>query len=141
VSLAFRGDGCHSDFGSDPHCDHVAGNALAHANASIEALTHDVAQRVVDDQIDVDVRVSGQEIAKRWPQDSLGSVIHGSEADRSCWLVPKFGKGGKPGFYLLHVRADGRYQLLSRLSRRHAAGGARKQTDAQTFFERPHGLA
>ena len=136
-----RRDGCHSDFGSDPHRDHVAGNTLAHADARVEALTDDVAQSVVDDQIDMDVGVFGQEIGKRWPQDSLGGMIHGSEADRPCWLVPKFRKRCKPGLYLLHMRTDGRYQLLSRLSRRDAAGGARKQPNTQTFFEGPHGLA
>src|SRR5947208_199691 len=92
--IGWRRDGGHLDFRSDPHCNHVAGNALPHSDAGVEALADNVAQGVVDDEVYLDVRVFAEEGSKRGPQDRFRSMIDRSEADRPGWLVPELRQSG-----------------------------------------------
>ena len=62
-------DDRHAHVRPDAHGDHVLGHLLAEANAGVVALGHDVGQAVVDDDLDLDVRILRQELRQRGPED------------------------------------------------------------------------
>jgi hypothetical protein len=59
-----RADHSHPEVGADAHGNHVLGDELAGADAGIDLLRHDVSEAVVDDDLDVDVGVLGQDLPK-----------------------------------------------------------------------------
>ena len=82
-----RSDHRHAQIRPDAQRDHILGDLLAEANAGIEPFGDDVGQAGIDRQFDMDVRVAGQERLQNGPEDAVGGVLGGGDADRACRLL------------------------------------------------------
>jgi hypothetical protein len=72
--VEWRADHRHPQFRPDRDRDHIPGYLLAHANAGVEALGHDVGQAVVDDDLDLDVGILADEPGDSRPEDGFGRI-------------------------------------------------------------------
>ena len=70
-----RADDRHAHVGPDAHGDHVLRHLLAGAHAGVVTLGDDVGQAVVDDDLDLDVRILPQEFRKFRPQDRVDRML------------------------------------------------------------------
>jgi hypothetical protein len=70
-------------------------------------LRNDVGQAVVDDDLDLDVRIFPQEFRKFRPEDRVSHMVDGTDPNGAGGLVPKFTQGHKLGLDLLKPRAHG----------------------------------
>jgi hypothetical protein len=70
--------------------DHILCHLLAEADARIVALRDDVGQAIVDDELDLDVRIARQQLRQCRPEDRFGRMLAGRDADRAGGLVPQF---------------------------------------------------
>ncbi|MNT67497.1 hypothetical protein D3C72_2056480 [compost metagenome] len=62
-----RGDDSDTQVGTDAHGDHVLVHLIAQAYARVKALGYDVRHRIVDVDLDVDVRVVPQDLGQLGP--------------------------------------------------------------------------
>ena len=93
----------HAHVRPDAHRDHVLGHLLAAAHAGVEALGDDVGQAVVDDDLDLDVGIVGQELGELGPQDRVGRMLDRGDPDGAGGLVAKFAQRRKLGLDLLEA--------------------------------------
>ena len=59
---------------SDAHRDHVLGNLLATSHAGVVTIGNNIAQPVVNDDLDFDIGILRQKCSEFWQQDRVGSV-------------------------------------------------------------------
>ena len=71
LEVGRRTDHGHAQVGPDAHRDHVLGDLLAAAHARVEALGDDVSQAVVDNDLDLDVRIAAQEPSRASASSSV----------------------------------------------------------------------
>ena len=76
-----RSDDGHAQIRSDAHRDHVLGNLLAASHAGVVAIGNNVAQPVVNDDLDFDIGILRQKCSEFWQQDRVGSVFRRGNSD------------------------------------------------------------
>jgi hypothetical protein len=74
-------DDRHRDIGPDPDGDHVLRDLHSKADAGIEPIGDKVGEAVVDDDLDGDVGMVGQQLGERGAQDGLGGMFDRGDAD------------------------------------------------------------
>ena len=82
-----------------------------------------------------------QELRQRGPEDRLGGVLAGRDADGAGGLLAQLAQRGELGVDLVEPRADGAEQALARLGRRDAARGAGQQPQAEPLLQPADGVA
>ncbi len=112
--------------------DHVLCDLFAHAHACVVPLRNDVGQTVVDDDLDVDVGVIGQDALKGRLKDRNGWMLSGRNSNRARGLVPQRAERAQLQLDLLESRRQGVQEPLSRLRGRHASSAASQQPHAET---------
>ena len=100
-----RADDRHAHVRPDAHGDHVLGHLLAEAHAGVVALGDDVGQAVVDDDLDLDVRIVRQEPSQGRPEDRVGRVLAGRDADGAGGLLAQLAQRRQLGLDLVEARA------------------------------------
>jgi hypothetical protein len=83
-----RADHDHAHLGSDRNGDHVFRDLLTKANTCIVPLGNDVGQAVIDDYLDDDIGISGQEALQGGPENRDSGVLACCNTNRACWLIP-----------------------------------------------------
>ena len=68
---------------ADADGDHVLRHHLAGSDARVEALRHEVGEAIVDDDLDLDIRVVRKQRPKRRQQRGTGGVIVSGDAYRA----------------------------------------------------------
>ena len=132
-----RADHRHAHVRTDAHRDHVFGHLLAETNAGVVALGDDVGQAVVDDDLDLDVRVvAAAACAIAGHRTASAGMLAGRDADRAGGFFAQFAQRGEFGVDLVEPRADRAQQPLARLGRRDAARRAGQQPNAEPLLER-----
>ena len=58
--VRWRADDSHAEVGTDPNGYHILGDKLTGADTCIDLLRHDVGEPVIDDDLDVNIRVFRQ---------------------------------------------------------------------------------
>src|SRR2546429_756947 len=82
-----------------------------------------------------------QEFHQGWPEDRIGRVLAGRNANGARGFFPKLAQGGELGLDLLEVRTDGLEQSFTRLGARDAACGTGQQSKAKSRLEPANGVA
>ena len=141
LEIGRRADHGHAEIRPDAHRHHVLCHLFAEADAGVVALRDDVGEAVIDGELHLDIGVARQQLCQRGPEDRLRGMLADRDADGAGGLVAQLGQGGKLGVDLLEFGADGLEQSLAGFRRRHAAGGAGQQPQAQPLFEGADGVA
>ncbi|MNZ98027.1 hypothetical protein D3C78_1172980 [compost metagenome] len=129
----------HAHVGADAHRDHVLGDLLAEADASVVALRHDVGQTVVHDDLDVEIGIVGQQLREYGLQDGDRGMLAGRDAQFACRLVAEFAEQGQFVVDFVEPGGDHPQQMFTRFRGRNASRGACKQPDAESFLQLTHG--
>ena len=58
-------------------------------------------------ELDLNVRIDGQQLGERGPDDGLSCVDACCDADRACGLVAQLAEGGELRFDAVEMRTDG----------------------------------
>jgi hypothetical protein len=87
-----RADDYHSHVGRYPDGHHVVVQPFSKANARVKPLRDDVGDRVVDADLERDVRIVRQKAFDSGPQEARGRVLAAVYPHGACRLVPQFGK-------------------------------------------------
>lgn len=139
--LAARGEiGGRADYGHphlrpDPHRDHhVPGDLFAEAHAGVVALSDDVGEAIIDDELDLDVGTARQELCQRRPKDRLRRMLARGDAHRAGRRLTQCGERRQFGVDLVKARPDRAEQPFAGLRRRDAAGGAGEKPQAQPLL-------
>ena len=106
LEIRRRSDDRHAHVRSDPHGDHVLGDLLAHPHPGVVALGHDVGQAVVDDDLDLDVRVPPQKLHELGPKDGVGRIFRRGNPNGPGGLFAKLAQGRQLGVDLLKARTE-----------------------------------
>ncbi|HEY4446003.1 MAG TPA: hypothetical protein VGN30_17095 [Steroidobacteraceae bacterium] len=114
---------------------------LPASHAGVKALSDDIGQAIVDDDLDFDVRILPQQLREFRPEDRVGRIVCGRNPNGAGGLLPKFAQRGKLGLNLLKPRADGAKQAVARLGWGDAARGPGQQANAEPFLEAANGVA
>ncbi len=130
-----RADDRHAQVRPDAHGDHVLGHDPAEADAGVVPLRDDVGQAIVDGDLDLDVRMVGQESLQGGPEHRFGRVLVRRDADGAGGLRTELAQRGQLGVDLVQPGAHGPQQAFARVGRRDAARGAGQQPDAEPLFE------
>ena len=138
LEVGRRADNGHAHIRTDAHGDHVLGHLLAQAHACVVALRDDVGQAIVDDDLDMDVRIGPQQLRYGGPQDRLRGVLAGRDANGPGRLLAQLAQGGERRIDIVKARTDGLKQALAGLCRSDAARRAREQPDAMPLFQSAH---
>jgi hypothetical protein len=126
--------------GTDRHRDHVGGDGLAKSDAGVEAGRHHVDQRVVDDDLDTDVRIGLEEARHDRQQHQLRGLARGVEAQRARRLAAEIIEILQRVIDVLECGTDPREQPLARLGQRDAAGGAVEQAQIEPLLDIAQGV-
>ncbi len=136
-----RRDRGHAHVGPDPHRGHILRHRPPEPNAGVDALGDDVGQAVIDDGLDLDVRVVRQDAAQRGPENGSCRMLVGGDPDGPGRPPAYLGKVDEAGRDLVEARSHGLEEALPGLGRGHAPGGAREQPDAEARLQGTDGLA
>jgi hypothetical protein len=139
--LKYGSDDSHAHVRRNTHGYHAARHLLAASNASVEALSDDIRQPIVDDDLDFDVRILTQELRNLGQKDRIGRIFSGCDANGAGGLLPKFAYRGQLGLDLLNPRSDGADQAFARFGQRDAARRAGQKPNAKPRFELTDSLA
>ena len=101
--------------------------AFSGAYASIVTLGNDIGQAIIDDDFDLDIRISPQERDQLWPEDRIGRIVGGCNPNRAGGLLPQFTEALELGLDLLKPWAYGMEQAFTGLGWGDAAGGTGRQ--------------
>ena len=108
---------------------------LADPHTGVVTLRHNVGQAVVDDGLDLDIRILPQELCKFRPEERVDGILGGRYSNGAGGLLAKLTQGRQLRLNLLKPRARGLKQAFARFRRRHAARGARQEANPKPFFE------
>ena len=126
---------------SDAHRDHVLRHQLPRADPRVVALGHNVGEAVIDDDLDLDVRILRQQFLQPGPQHGLHGMVVRGDANGARRLVAQRAERGQCGFDLVKARSRGQQQALARLGGRNAARGPGEQTQAEPSLKAAQCLA
>jgi hypothetical protein len=124
---------------ADRHCDHIERQALAIADAGIEALREDIDKTVVDGDLEADAGVARKETDDHRRENGLRRARHieaqcaGRRGAKAVHFIDRLGHFGKNG-------REPRRQPLARLGRRDRAGRAVEEPHTKPFLEIAHRL-
>lgn len=118
----------------------TASHLFAETNAGVVAFGDDVGQGMIDDEFDLDVGVTRQQLGERRPENGFGGVLAGGDADVAGGLFPQFAQRGQFGIDLVETRADVTQQAFTCFGRRDAARGACQQPDPEPLLEPADGV-
>ena len=79
LEIGGRCDHRHAHLRPDAHGDHVLRDLFAHPDSGIEAVGNDIGQAIVDDDLDIDVWMVGQEPLQGRLQDGHRRMLAGRE--------------------------------------------------------------
>ena len=108
---------------------------LAEPHAGVEPFGHDVGERRLDRQLDVDVGIVRQQSSHRRPEEGARGVLGGRDADRSRGLVTKLADRGELGGDLVQRGAERLQEPFAGLGRRNAPRRAHQQADAEPLLQ------
>ncbi len=128
-------DDSHAQVRTDAHRDHVLRHLLAQSDARVVAFRDDIGQAVIDDDLDMDVRIFAHQLRDRGPEDRFRRMLAGRDANVSGRLLAKLAQPGQFGIDLVKPGSDGMKQPFARLGWRNIARRAREQPDTQPLFE------
>jgi hypothetical protein len=134
-------DHCHAHVRPDADGDHVLGHDPAEPHAGVIAPGHDVGQAIVDDDLNLDVRVGRQQPRHRGPENGLGRVLVCRDPDGAGGLLAQGAERGQLGVDLVEARREGVEEALACLSGRHAPRGASQQPKPKPRLEATDCLA
>ena len=135
LEIRGRADDRHPHVRSDPHGDHIFRHLLATAHASVILLCHDVGEAVVDDDLDLDVRVFSQQWRKLRDEDCLGRILGRCDPNSASWLFPKLTDGRDLRLDLVEAWSNIVKQTFPRFGWRDAPRGAAKKPNPEPLFE------
>ncbi|MNL26457.1 hypothetical protein D3C87_1479850 [compost metagenome] len=136
-----RGHGDQTPVRPDADGDHVLFDAFAEADAGVVALLDDIAEGVVQQQLDADVGIGGQHRLQFGPDHRVQGVIGQGQPDGAGRLVAKRRQGGDLGLDLGHARGDGLQQPLARDGGGDVARRPGQKTDAHAGLQLLDGMA
>jgi hypothetical protein len=110
-------------------------------HTSVITLRNDVGQAIVDDDLDLNIRIFPQEFCKLWPEDRIHRMVDGRDPNGAGGLLPEFTQGLKLGLDLLKPWANGVTQAFACFRWRDAARGAGQEPKSQPSFEFADGVA
>ena len=131
----------HAEVGADPQGDHILVDLLTQPHACVVAICDDVLETVITDDLDVDVGILGQERGKGRPEDGLGGVLDGGDADGPGGLVAHGAEGGDLAFDLVEAGADAVKEALARLGQGNASRRAGEEAQPQAGLQCPDRVA
>ncbi len=120
---------------ADRNGNHVGRDGLAEPDAGIEAGRNHVDQRVVDDDLDVDVGEGLQELRDDRQQHQLRRLPRGIEAKRAGRLAAKAVEIFQRVVDITECRTDPLEQPRAGFGQRDTAGGAVDQPHVQPFLD------
>jgi hypothetical protein len=121
--------------------DHVALNGLGEADTGVEALRDDVHEPILGVNLDLHLRIPLDEPRQESSHDEGHRRGRHRQPDAARDLTGP-GRYGLQGLQrLVHCRACGLEQALSRVRERDGPGRPREQRDAEARLELPNGLA
>src|SRR3954452_22095804 len=82
-------DNRHAHVRSNAHGYHTTRHLLSAANASVEALSDDIRQTVVDDDLDLDVRIISKELCKLGQKDRVRRIFSSCDPNSAGGLLSK----------------------------------------------------
>jgi hypothetical protein len=127
----------HPHLRPDTRCDHVLGDLFAHPRAGVIAFRNDIGEAVVDNDLDIDVRMIRQEPLQGGLQDGNRRMLASRDPNRAGGLLAQLAQGGELRLDLLEPRRDGLQQALSCFGRRHAACRAGEETKPDPVLQGP----
>ena len=84
-----RADDRRAHVRADADGDHAPSHHLARAHAGVKALSDDVGEAIIDDDLHVDVGIIGQQLSKTRPERRPHRMVVRRDADRAGGLVPQ----------------------------------------------------
>jgi hypothetical protein len=105
-------------------------DALAQPNTGVEPFLDDVAERAVDDQLNPNIRMGGEDRLELGPHDAVEGMVRQRQPDRSRGLVARGPQGRKLVGYLRDAGCDRLEQALAGVGRSDAARCAVQEADA-----------
>ena len=118
----------HPHVRADTQRDHVPGDLFAKTDAGVETFCDDIDQTVVDGDLDTDVRVLGQQSAKRRLKHRSCCMLPGADANCTGRARSHFAERRESLLDFLEARPDHLQKSLPGLGWRYATGGARQET-------------
>ncbi|MEH2474676.1 hypothetical protein V1284_006120 [Nitrobacteraceae bacterium AZCC 2299] len=118
-----------------------AGDGLAEPHAGVESGRDHIDQRVIDHDLDADIRKRLQKSRHHRQQHQLRRLPGGVEAQRAGRLAAKMIEVLQRVIDVLERRADAREQKLTGLGQRHAAGGAVDEAQVKPLLDAAQGMA
>jgi len=82
-------DNRHAHVRPDAHGDHILRQLLTGPHAGVETLGDDIDQAVVDDDLDLDVRILPQELHELRPENRVGREVGGRDSNSAGRLLAK----------------------------------------------------
>jgi hypothetical protein len=114
---------------------------LTAANTSVEALGDNIRQPVVDNDLDLDVRIFSKELCNLGQKDRVRRIFGSCDPNSARGLLSKFAHGGQLGVDFLNSWGDGADQAFARLGQRNAARRSGQKANAKPRLELTDGLA
>lgn len=111
--IGMRADHHHAQVGADAHGTMSFATCSPRRTAGVLAVRCEVGQALVGRDLDLDIRILWKQPLQRRPQDRMGRVLAGGDADRAAGLVAQFAKGGDLALNLLEGGGEGFQQALS----------------------------
>lgn len=136
-----RCHGEHLHVRGETYRDHVFLEPLADAYGGVEAASDDVAQTIVDHDIEHDLRVHPIKATDSRCNDFLRRHAHGVNAQCSRGPARRGHRVGDGSVHLRDHRGDSLVKARSGCRRRNAARSAIEQPHAEATFELPDDLA
>ena len=127
--------------GTDAHGDHVLCDLLAEPNAGVVTLGDDIGQSVIDDDLDLDVRIFRQQLCQSRPQERDRRMLARTDADGAGGLLAQRAQRREFGIDFLKAGPDRTHEPFARLGRRDAARGAGQQPKSEPLFQAADGVA
>ena len=98
--IGFRADHGEANVRADPNRDHVSRDLFAKADPGVVSSSYNVGEAVVDEELDLDVRIVGQELRQLRPENRVDGVVSGGDPDGPGGFFAKLAREtrSRPGF-------------------------------------------
>ena len=97
LEVARRRHDRHPKVRPHPHCDHVLGDLFTQSDTGVEVLRNNIAETVIQGQLDPDVRVLWKEMLQPRQHDPLGDFRHEDQAISRVGTHLRWDAGGAEG--------------------------------------------
>jgi hypothetical protein len=120
---------------------HVEVDHFAQLDAGVEPLGYNVEGFVADDEVELNVRVSGQEAGDQRAGEEAVGYTGNMEAKGASWFLPQLAHRGDRGSELIERRPSRGVEAFAGFGEPDTAGGAAHQRYAEPLLQSTQGLA